>query len=276
MPEPQGTASPPRERLSDRHFVTLALLLVFLAYFTVFLAVGHGLLQSAVSSLRNLIALGVLTAAVLPFLRRYIAKMRLLPALALHLVLACAFSLFWYWLLMVLIGVSNGDSFTEFTVRAFFPGSAMAWQFLQGLAVYALIAALVQVRADPGLPSFVVADGETAAGGRAPGLGRYFIRRGDEIHPVDVGRIVTITGADDYAEVGTLDGSHLVRMTLADFEAALDGGSFIRVHRSRIINVDRLVRAEPAGGGRLLLHMENGEVVQASRAGTKLLRDRVI
>jgi len=91
-----------------------------------------------------------------------------------------------------------------------------------------------------------------------------------------VAAIVSITGADDYAEVATLHGKHLVRLTLAEFEKALDGARFIRVHRSRIVNVDRVSRAEPAGGGRMLLHMENGEMISTSRAGARLLRDRVL
>jgi len=94
--------------------------------------------------------------------------------------------------------------------------------------------------------------------------------------PVDVDAIVSIAGADDYAEVRTLDGSHLVRLTLAEFEKSLDPALFIRVHRSRIVNVDRIARAEPAGGGRLLLHMEDGEIIGASRTGSKRLKDRVL
>ena len=62
---------------------------------------------------------------------------------------------------------------------------------------------------------------------------------------------------------------------MVDSEAALDGDTFIRVHRSRIVNANRILRAEPAGGGRMLLHMENGEIIPASRTGTRLLRDRV-
>ena len=98
----------------------------------------------------------------------------------------------------------------------------------------------------------------------------------DEIQPIDVDTIVSISGADDYAEVTTLGGKHLVRMTLAEFEKSLDPSRFIRVHRSRIVNVERIARAEPAGGGRLLLHMQDGEAIAASRTGSRLLRDRVI
>jgi two-component system, LytTR family, response regulator len=115
-----------------------------------------------------------------------------------------------------------------------------------------------------------------AADETRPGFSRYFIRSGDEIQPVDVDLIVSIAGADDYAEVATLKGKHLVRMTLAEFEKSLDPARFIRVHRSRIVNFERIVRAEPAGNGRMLLHMEDGEAIVASRAGSRLLRDRVI
>jgi DNA-binding LytR/AlgR family response regulator len=118
------------------------------------------------------------------------------------------------------------------------------------------------------------AEGNTA--GKDASASRYFIRDGEDIRPIDISQIVSITGADDYAEVATLSGRHLVRMTLNQFEKTLEGGIFIRIHRSRIVNVDPIVRAEPAGGGRMLLHMEDGEIVQASRTGTKLLRDRVI
>jgi DNA-binding LytR/AlgR family response regulator len=65
-------------------------------------------------------------------------------------------------------------------------------------------------------------------------------------------------------------------MTLTEFEQTLTSKNFIRVHRSHIVNVDRVAHAEPAGGGRLLLHMEDGELIPASRAGSRLLRERVI
>jgi two-component system LytT family response regulator len=65
-----------------------------------------------------------------------------------------------------------------------------------------------------------------------------------------------------------------VRMTLSEFEQSLDPGRFIRVHRSRIVNFERIARAEPAGGGRLLLHMDDGEAIAASRAGSRILRER--
>jgi len=67
-----------------------------------------------------------------------------------------------------------------------------------------------------------------------------------------------------------------VTMTLAEFEATLDPARFMRVHRSRIVNLDYVLRAEPAGAGRLLLYMKNGETVSTSRTGARSLKTRVI
>lgn len=55
-----------------------------------------------------------------------------------------------------------------------------------------------------------------------------------------------------------------------------DPQRFIRVHRSRIINIDYLDHAEPAGGGRLVARMTNGTAVQLSRTGSQALRLLVV
>ena len=71
-------------------------------------------------------------------------------------------------------------------------------------------------------------------------------------------------------------GKQLLRMTLSDFERNLDPAKFARVHRSWIVNLDCVERVEPAGGGRMLLHMSTGHAVPASRTGARFLRNRVI
>lgn len=262
-------------RLGAPAFYALALLITFLAYFAVFAIKGPVGWEGHVrASLINLAPLVLLAPAVQALVGR-LATFRPGVQIAAHLLIAPLFSLLWYWLMMVLIGLAGGESAIRFSVRPFLAEGAVAWQLLQGVTVYALIAALASLRARPALPAFVVAP-ESGEEPRAGRLSRYFIRRGEELLPVDVSQIVSIAGADDYAEVATLGGRHLVRMTLAELEKALDGEGFIRVHRSRIVNLARIVRAEPAGGGRLLLHMEDGEAVPASRAGAKLLRDRVL
>jgi hypothetical protein len=258
-------------------FDALALLAVFLAYLAVFAATGNsGLLENAKASLMNLVPLVLLGAAARALVVRHAVGRGPARQIAIHAGLAICFTLLWYWLLMVLIGLARGDSALRFSVEPFFPDPAAAWQLLQGLTFYALIAAVSYLQAQPSLPSFVVAPPAPMEAEKEASPSRYFIRQGEEILPIEVSQIVSIVGADDYAEVTTLGGRHLVRMTLAEFEASLEDSRFIRVHRSRIVNMERILRAEPAGGGRMLLHMESGEIIQASRAGTKLLRERVI
>lgn len=279
MDQPTTGVTRPEEAVSlnDRQFYSLAAALAFTAYFIVFLLVGGGgIFDAAASSLRNLIPLVIVSAAAHPVISRHLVRRSLSRQLTGHLLLGAAYSLLLYWLLMVLIGISRGGSFVEFAVQAFFPTPAVAWQLLQGVTLYALVACLTYLRARAPLPSFVVAPQVQEAPAKDQSPSRYFIRKGEDIHPIEISQIVSITGADDYAEVVTTAGRHLVKMTLTEFEKTLEGDNFIRVHRSHIVNVDRIARAEPAGGGRMLLHMDNGEMISASRAGSRLLRDRVI
>lgn len=259
-------------------FYALAAVLAFVAYAGVLWLVG-GRSVSAVlhASLLNVLAMGIVSAIFIPLLRRHVLGLSRWPMLAAHVILAILFAFLNYWLLMVLLGLAGGNGLTTFQVSPFID-PAFAWQMLQGVTVYTLVAALTHLRAQTEPVQLVLsANGESELpSDNSNALSRYFIREGDDIHPVDVSRIVIITGAGDYSEVATLTGRHLVRMTLASFEEALDPRRFIRVHRSRIVNVERIERIEPAGGGRMLLHMENGERIQTSRSGTRLLRERVI
>lgn len=271
---PVAPAQP--RRLSEGAFNLLCVAIAYFAYFAVFIAVrsNQSVADAALSSLINLLPLLLLVPAVRAVIRRYVIGATSLRQTLIHIALASSFSLLWYWLIMVLMGVRAGGSIVEFAVRAFFPGPVFAWQLLQGVTVYALIAALTHLRAQPELPSFVMAPAVAQA--REPDLTRYFIRRGEDVFPVDVAQIVSIAGADDYAEVVTIEGGHLVRTTLSEFERSLDPSKFVRVHRSHIVNLDWIDRAEPSGSGRMLLHMRNGEMIRTSRSGGRLLRNRVI
>jgi len=271
------------QRLSPRAADALAVAIVFAAYSLTLgvandLTLVHALIGGAANTV-PVVLFGAVARRVIA--ERVVGRSPLVQA-AWHLGLAAAFAGLAYWLLVVLLGLANGVSATEFDVRPF-PNRAMAWQLLLNVATYGVVACLAYLQARPAAVTVILSGGGAAGGdggeGGEPkrgGLSRYFIRSGDEIQPIDVDTIVSITGADDYAEVATPSGRHLVRMTLAEFEKALDPARFIRVHRSRIVNVERIARAEPAGGGRLLLHMEDGEAIAASRAGSRVLRDRVI
>lgn len=257
----------------------LGLLIAFAAYWIAFsLTYSQGVAADALSALRNVASLALAGWAALAFLRAWVLRHRATVQLALHVPLALAFTFFWYWLLMLFIGISEG-TLMEFRVEHFLPTSAATWQFLQGVTVYSLLVSLTVLREQPParlIRAEVAAPSRREADANDVGFSRYFIRKGEEILPVETSKIISIAGAGDYSEVVTTEGHHLVRMPLGEFERALESDRFIRVHRSHIVNLHRLERGEPAGGGRLLLHMENGQILQASRAGARLLRQRVL
>lgn len=246
--------------------------IVFIAY-ALALSIGHGssLADALPGSAANTVPAVAFGLVAYEIVRRWLVGRPVAVQVSGHLLLCLAYALLSYWLLIVLLGAVDAFSVIQFNVQPF-PIRASVWQLLQNATTYGIIAALAYRGIADSPMTFVLADEHEAR----PGLSRYFIRSGDEIQPIDVDSILSITGADDYAEVATLDGKHLVRMTLAEFEKSLDPARFMRVHRSRIVNVERIARAEPAGGGRLLLHMQDGEAIPASRTGSRLLRDRVL
>ena len=183
------------------------------------------------------------------------------------------------WLLIVLLGMTNDFSAMHFTVVPF-QARGNAWQLLENATTYAVIATLSYMQVWQGAMT-------AASKARLPppfaekqqrpsDVSRHFIRRGEDILPVDLDQIVCVTGADDYSQVSTLDQTYLVKMTLAEFSRTIDPAKFLRIHRSSIINLERVQRAESAGGGRMLVHMANGQTVKTSRAGSQLLRTRII
>ena len=257
-------------RIGHPGFYGAALLALFLAY-VVILALTSDTAPDKLllHALANALPVALLGLGVRALLRRLVLERRTIAQAAAHLALALVFTILWFWLLMVLLGAIAGQNAVQFNVRPFL-GPAAAWQLFQGVTIYALVAVLVHVEALLDTDAFA----SNAIAEEQPSS-RLFVRRDEEIHPLDPERIILIRGADDYAQVITATGSHLVRMTLSALAERL-GERFIRVHRSCLVNVNHIAKAEPAGGGRMLLHMENGEMIQASRAGTRLLRERVI
>lgn len=112
-----------------------------------------------------------------------------------------------------------------------------------------------------------------ALGGPHPS--RLFARTGDRIVPVPVATILRLEAADDYVEAVCDGGSHLLDQTLTELEDLLDAERFCRVHRSHMINLDRVAEMRRYDARRLMITMTDGSEVIASRAGSRRLRDRM-
>jgi hypothetical protein len=260
------------DRLATRHpFVfpwTVGASLAVGAYVLVFsLTLELGLARTLWTSLINVVTAYLLGLLVRGRLTRAVSRLPTAVQVLTHSALACIYSLLWYVSTISLLGWRDGSLASGASVTPF-RGLAFIWQCLQGLALYALAAALAvvaEMRLAP-RPSAPPSAPEPAAS-------RLLIRDRDEIRAIELDEIILVAAADDYAEIVTSTARHLARKSLSDFEAELPS-SFVRVHRSTLINLDRLVRAEPAGAGRMTLHLSGGQTVVASRAGARLLRER--
>lgn len=76
-------------------------------------------------------------------------------------------------------------------------------------------------------------------------LTRLVARQGGVTHVIPVDQIHWIEGADYYARVHTSSASHMVRMPLTQLLKQLDDRTFVRVHRSIIVNAARITRIIP-------------------------------
>ena len=239
-------------------------------YLLVFLQVpGNGLADSAAYALINVAPLTVLSAGVHWGIKRYLMQWSVAAQIIGHIAAGAAFAVVWFAMVTALLEVRSALISGGALTFEGFTGGAFIWQALQGLVLYWAVAATTYaVRGGRGAALVTIVS--------AAPLERYLTRTGDEIAPVNVRDIIMIAGAQDYAEVTTLTGMHLVRMSLGEFEQRLDPARFIRVHRSHIINIDHLDYAEPAGGGRLVAHMATGAVVPLSRTGSQALRKLIV
>ena len=82
-------------------------------------------------------------------------------------------------------------------------------------------------------------------------------------------------GADDYVTVYTSAKEYLVSIRLSELEGHLAAASFLRIHRSHLINLEHIISIEPYDGARVQVVMRSGARIIASRPGSKRLRDLV-
>jgi two-component system, LytTR family, response regulator len=100
---------------------------------------------------------------------------------------------------------------------------------------------------------------------------RIFVRDRRGLIPLATDEIVWLKADDDYTVIYTESKTFLVGTNLKDFAAKLNPAKFLRVHRSAVVNLDCISRIEE-DNRRLILYMNNGNEVSASRAGSQILK----
>jgi two-component system LytT family response regulator len=103
-------------------------------------------------------------------------------------------------------------------------------------------------------------------------LRRLFVRAPSGIVPVEVRTVRHVEAAGDYVTLHCEGGEHLLHMTLADLERRLDPDTFVRVHRSHLVNLDAVREIVDHDGRRLAVRLRDGSEIVASRSASERLR----
>jgi two-component system, LytTR family, response regulator len=102
-------------------------------------------------------------------------------------------------------------------------------------------------------------------------LERVLIRDGSKVHVIPVDDVDFVQAQDDYVCFHAGGKQYLKEQPLAEVEAALDAARFVRIHRSFLLNVDRLARVEPLTKDSRIAILKDGRKLPLSRAGYQRL-----
>jgi two-component system LytT family response regulator len=102
-------------------------------------------------------------------------------------------------------------------------------------------------------------------------LQRVLIRDGPQVHVLPVERIDFVEAQDDYVSFVADGKSFLKDQTMAAVEAALDPVRFVRIHRSYLLNVERIARVELYAKDSRIAILRDGRKLPVSRAGYQRL-----
>jgi len=104
---------------------------------------------------------------------------------------------------------------------------------------------------------------------------RIVIKSAGEVCFIRMRDIDWVEAADYYACLHVGQRSHLLRRSLADLEAELDSDLFCRVHRSSIVNLDRVSSLKLREDGEYEVLLQTGARVRMSRRCRKELEARL-
>jgi len=96
---------------------------------------------------------------------------------------------------------------------------------------------------------------------------RVLIRDGSRVHVLPVDKIDYVEAQDDYVSFKSEGKSYLKDQTMAAVEGLLDPSRFVRIHRSYLLNIDRIARVELYAKDSRIAILRDGSKLPVSRAG---------
>jgi len=116
---------------------------------------------------------------------------------------------------------------------------------------------------------------ELSAAARPPGhtLDRVVVKDGTKVHIIPIDKLDYVEAQDDYIGLRSEKKLYLKQQTISSIETQLDPKKFIRVHRSYILNLERIARIEPFTKDSRVAVLQDGTQIPVSRAGHVRLKE---
>ncbi len=135
-------------------------------------------------------------------------------------------------------------------------------------------AALERAKERIGKKMFATAE-QLSAAARNPGqyVERIIVKDGTRVQIIPVEKLDYAEAQDDYIGLASQGKQYLKQQTISSLEMALDPKNFVRIHRSYVVNLERVTRLEPYGKDTHVVILNDGTRLPVSRNGLKRLQE---
>lgn len=111
---------------------------------------------------------------------------------------------------------------------------------------------------------------------RGPFESHVFVQKSEKLYNLPVEDIIFLEASGDYTIISTKNDQFVSSLGIGKLEEMMNPETFIRVHRSTIINVHYLKEIERHFNGGMIVKMHNGKSFPVSRTYAKLIRKKVV
>jgi two-component system LytT family response regulator len=103
-------------------------------------------------------------------------------------------------------------------------------------------------------------------------LARLAVRSGDRTIFLPIEQVDRIEAWQNYVRVHAGPAAHLLHVPMNTIEASLDPATFVRIHRSHIVNVTRIKQLWSSAHGQYIVELVSGERLQSGRTYGEKMR----
>lgn len=171
------------------------------------------------------------------------------------------------------VGVVFVTAYDQYAMKAF--DAAAVDYLLKPFDIERFRTALQRVRRRIGEAARTTNVSELKNAAQPPGqhAQRIVVKDGTRVHIVPVDQLDYAEAQDDYVALHSAGKTYLKQQTISSLEASLDPARFVRVHRSFLLNLDRVSKIEPYTKDTRLAILADGSQVAVSRAGYMRLKE---